>query len=110
MNAIHQAFLQALRASLLGQRTEPGLSPQQWQQFFHISQDHKVLPLVFEAVCACPTLQQTDPAFLQALRRQTKQQVVLQTLRTEEFLELNRRLHAAGVTPIVVKGLACRNL
>ena len=110
MNAIHQAFLQALRASLMGQQAEPRLSPQQWQQFFHISQDHKVLPLVFEAVCACPTLQQTDPAFLQALRRQTKQQVVLQTLRTGEFLELNRRLHAAGVTPIVVKGLACRNL
>ena len=110
MNATDQAFLQALRAALLGQRTEPALSPTQWQQLLNMSQAHKVLPLVFEAVCACPSLQQADPAYLQAVRRQAKQQVVMQTLRTEEFLALNRQLRAAGVTPIVVKGLVCRSL
>ena len=110
MNATEQAFLQALRAALLGQRAEPALSPTQWQQLLNMSQAHKVLPLVFEAVCICPSLQQADAAYLQAVRRQAKQQVVMQTLRTEEFLALNRRLRAAGVTPMVVKGLVCRSL
>ena len=34
----------------------------------------------------------------------------MQTMRTNEFLELNKKLHAAGVTPLVVKGIICRNL
>ena len=110
MNAVNQAFLQVLRAALLGQRADPELSPPEWQQLLNIAETHKVLPLVFEAVCACPSLQKAAPAFLQSVRRQAKQQVVLQTLRTDEFLALNRKLRAAGVTPVVVKGLVCRSL
>lgn len=34
----------------------------------------------------------------------------MQTMRTNEFLELNKKLHAAGVRPLVVKGIICRNL
>jgi hypothetical protein len=36
--------------------------------------------------------------------------VVLQTLRTGDFLELNDQLQAAGATPLVVKGVVCRSL
>ena len=110
MDAVNQAFLQILRAALLGQPAEPELSPPEWQQLLNMSQTHKVLPLVFEAVCACPSLQKAEPSYLQAVRRQAMQQVVLQTLRTEEFLALNSRLCSAGITPVVVKGLVCRSL
>lgn len=110
MDAVNQAFLQILRAALLGQPAEPELSPPEWQQLLNMSQTHKVLPLVFEAVCACPSLQKAEPSYLQAVRRQAMQQVVLQILRTDEFLALNRRLRSAGITPVVVKGLVCRSL
>ena len=43
-------------------------------------------------------------------KRQVMQQVMMQTMRTNEFLELNKNLHAAGVRPLVVKGIICRNL
>ena len=36
--------------------------------------------------------------------------MILQTLRTAEFLELWRALEEAGVTPLVVKGVVCRQL
>lgn len=35
---------------------------------------------------------------------------MMQTMRTNEFLELNKKLQAAGVRPLVVKGIICRNL
>ncbi len=38
------------------------------------------------------------------------QEVFLQTGKTREFLELYRRFRAAGVRPLVLKGLICRSL
>jgi hypothetical protein len=35
---------------------------------------------------------------------------MIQTIRTGEFLSLNRTLRAAGVKPLVIKGLICRQL
>ena len=43
MNAVNQAFLQVLRAALLGQRAETELSPPEWQQLLNIAETHKVL-------------------------------------------------------------------
>ena len=64
-----------------------------------------VLPLIFEAAHGLPGVNLPP-----ALKRQVMQQVISQTVRTSEFLDLNRNLRAAGVTPLVVKGIVCRNL
>ena len=43
-------------------------------------------------------------------KQQTLRQAVLQTRRTGAFLELYREMEAAGLHPLVVKGILCRSL
>lgn len=46
----------------------------------------------------------------QILKRQVIRQVMIQSRKTEEFLALYRKLTENGITPLVVKGLVCRNM
>ena len=70
--------------------------------------EHKVLPLIFEP--AYPLVARLDPALAAGAKRQVRLQVIVQTIRTAEFLELYRALEEAGATPLVVKGIVCRQL
>ena len=109
MTPVWDAFLTLLRAALGHAAAEPpALQPDQWRELFDLAREHKVLPLVFEP--ALPCLQQTAPAMAAGVKRQVRQQVILQTLRTAEFVELYRALEEAGATPLVVKGIVCRQL
>lgn len=108
----NQLFLQALKASLTDSKVtwDMEIQPSDWQALFQLAKIHKVIPMIFEAVYACPAAKKLDPAILRAYRGATMQQVMQQTIKTEEFLQLNRALQEAGITPLVVKGIICRNL
>ena len=110
MHAVTESFLALLRSGLRGLPAEQGpeLSAEQWRELFELARVHKVLPLVFEP--AYPALSQTDPALAASLKRQVRQQVIVQTLQTAEFLELYQSLAQSGITPLVVKGIVCRQL
>lgn len=112
MDRLDQYFLEALKAALCNQKVvwEGNLSPQEWNRLFQLAQIHSVLPLVYEAVYTCPASQRLEPAVLQLFKKQAIQTAVLQTLKTRDFLQLNQALQAAGLTPLVVKGLICRDL
>lgn len=112
MKTTMMTFLSILKAALRNEQADPDLeiSPDEWQKLFHMASIHKVLPLFYEAVYASPSLQRSEPPFLPAIKRQVRQQVLMQTMRTSEFLELNQVLQAAGIKPLVVKGIICRNL
>ena len=43
-------------------------------------------------------------------KRRIVQQVMIQTMKTSEFLQLYRFLAEAGIRPLVVKGIVCREL
>ena len=112
MEQINSIFLRVLAGALRGEKAEIAerLTPEQWQEILRRAQIHKVLPLVLDAVHGCPGIDCLDEAELGKYRRQARYQVMIQTLRTGEFLELNRALDAAGIRPLVVKGLVCRQL
>ncbi len=112
MERINELFLTALRAALRGERSllPEDLTLPEWQELLGMAEVHRLLPMIFEAVHASPVLQSLEGANLALTRRKVKQHVVLQTLRTGEFLELNAALRAAGATPLVVKGIVCRGL
>lgn len=112
MNTNETRFLHALKASLENQTVEwtDELSPQDWAALFRLADAHRVLPMVYEAVYRSPTAQQADPQQFRAIKRRTVQAVMLQTIRTSEFLRLSVYLAQAGVTPCVVKGIVCRSL
>ena len=111
MEKTNALFLAVLRHSLRGEKARIGeLTPDQWRALLQLARTHKVLPLFLEAVYDCPSFQSLDPMELAQLKRKIRQQVALQTLRTEEFLALNRHLRDRGIRPLVVKGLICRSL
>ena len=109
MEPVWDAFLKLLRTALGNSADSvPELTPEQWRELCALAWEHKVLPLVFEA--AYPMAAQADPALAAGMKRRVRQQVILQTLRTSEFLELYRALEEAGAAPVVVKGIVCRQL
>ena len=111
MNDTIFRFLQVLRSALRGEKVNmEDIGPEQWREILAMAEVHKVLPMVLDALQDCPGLQRLDGALLGAFRRQARHMVMMQTLRTGEFLALNRSLRAAGIKPLVVKGLICRQL
>ena len=112
MEHLNQYFLEALNAALRSQTVdwEAPLSDGEWSGLFQLARIHSVLPLIYEAVFRCPAAQRLDPALLRPYKEQAVQTAVLQTVRTRDFLRLEQGLKAGGVTPLVVKGLICREL
>ena len=85
------------------------ITANEWQALFHLARIHNVLPLFYEAIYEQPSLA-TEPMLLATAKQQVRRQVIMQSIRTNEFLQLNSRLLAAGIKPVVVKGIVCRNL
>lgn len=109
MEALHQHFLHILKTALLGgQLTESELTEAQLETLADLALQHKVLPLVCDAIHGLPGLSGTE--FLARLRKQSRQQIILQTRKSYDFLELYGKLRDSGVTPLVVKGIICRSL
>lgn len=108
MDATCKLFLEILKAVLQDQKPaiDRKIVPEEWQKLFYVAGMHKVTPLIFEAVYPLAK----DQPYLATVKRQVMQQVMMQTMRTAEFLELNKRLQEAGIRPLVVKGIVCREL
>ena len=110
MEALHRHFLYILKSALLGNQISEldPLTDKDWKELSALAVQHKVLPMVYDAVCGLPQLQGTP--FLDVLKKTIRQQVVLQAQKNHGFLTLYRALQEAGVTPLVIKGIICRNL
>lgn len=109
-------FLEALKASLKNEKVDwndkerPGMQLTDWQDMFRLADTHKVMPLIYEAVYSCPAAEKLEPDFLALFKKRTVREVMLQTIKTNEFLALNQHLREAGIRPLVVKGIICRSL
>ena len=108
MTPVQNAFLTLLRISLGGNEAPPELTAEQWANLFDLADAHKLMPMVFEVGYA--RIGRDAPDLAAAGKRRVRNQVILQTLRTSEFLALYRALEEAGATPLVVKGIVCRQL
>ena len=110
MERYELCFLNILRCALKGRplTAAAGLTEAEWDAVFRLADAHKVLPLVFEAVHALPELK--DSPLLSRRKPSVFRQVMVQTRKTAEFLDLLKALEAGGVHPLVVKGLVCRQL
>ena len=107
MDKSQRIFLSILRAAMEGGQFSPPdeLTAEERQTILKLAAEHKVLPLVLEA---CPALPEPDQ--LPTFKRQVRRQVILQSVRTGEFLALERKLREAGIDAIVTKGILCREL
>ena len=80
-----------------------------WPAIFTLSNQQKLLPLLFEAVRKAPTATENAPLFA-VTKQQVIGQVLNQTVRSAEFADLYHKLRSAGLHPIVVKGQLCSRL
>lgn len=103
-------FLSIIRAAIWGQGIqEPeGLTPRDCEALLTLAQDHRILPLFYEAVHTWDAFRHLPQA--EQTRQLVRQQVMAQTMRTAAFVQLNRQLLEAGLKPLVVKGIVCRSL
>lgn len=112
MKKEYTLFLQAVAAALENEQVDwdEEISREEWNAVMNLAEMHRVLPMVYQAVYACPAAQRADRPTMAYYRAGALQMVVAQTRKTAEFLPLLQSLHDAGVEPLVVKGITCRML
>ena len=105
MNQSQILFLDALKHALNHEKLNNiSVSSELWMDVFHIAQQQHVLPLIYDAVHQCE-----HGDYITHVKRNVLQQVMLQTQKTQEFLRLYQKMREQNLTPLVVKGLICRN-
>ena len=116
MERTEQLFVEAVSASLENRSVswrEP-LALNEWQRIFYLAESHHVLPMVYESTFRCDaakkTMQKEIRDLFQLYKRKTMSLVMLQTMKTQDFLELVDFLQEKGIQIITVKGIICREL
>lgn len=111
-SAVNERMLEALRCFLNGMKVtwEDGMSAGDWRSFFRLCQYHQILPMIYDTVYGCPAFAAFPQQEMQAVKGQVIRQVMVQSRKTEEFLLLYKKLLGEGLTPLVVKGIICRNM
>lgn len=111
-SAVNERMLEALRCFLNGMKVtwEDGMSADDWRSFFRLCQYHQILPMIYDIVYGCPAFAAFPQQEMQAVKGQVIRQVMVQSRKTEEFLLLYKKLLGEGLTPLVVKGIICRNM
>lgn len=87
---------------------DPGVNPAEWKTVMTLARGHNVFPLVFEKASECESFANLPEYTRYAMLAMTI--VAEQAKRTEAFLNVYRRLLNAGLHPIVLKGIVCRQL
>ena len=103
-----QILLDALKARLTGGYVPlESAEDEQIRDLFALAQNHKLLPMVYEAVAGQSSLH--DPRLL-PYKRQAVLQVMRQTQLSQAALSVYEHLHSCGLHPLILKGAVCRRL
>ena len=107
LTATERQFLHIAKAAVSG--GELPAENVDWPAVFTLANQQKLLPIVFEAVRKSPAAAE-NAALFAAVKQQVIAQVLHQTVRASEFAALYRKLRAAGLHPVMVKGQLCSRL
>lgn len=98
-----------LLGSAINEKQVPQLAaPVDWPGIFRLARAQNVHAIIFEVASEILDFQKI-PEY-EAYMHTAMAQIAGQIKRTEAFLKLYRALDAAGLHPIVMKGIACRQL
>ena len=116
MERAERLFVEAVSASLENKSVswrEP-LTLNEWQRIFYLAESHHVLAMVYETIFRCDAVKKTTQKeirnLLQMYKKRTMNLVMLQTIKTKEFLELVHFLQKNEIQVLTVKGIICREL
>lgn len=105
--ATERQFLHIAKAAVSG--GEIPAENVDWPAIFTLANQQKLVPILFEAVRKMPAAEE-NVALFAVTKQQVIGQVLNQTVRSAEFADLYRKLRAAGLHPVVVKGQLCSRL
>ena len=102
---INEVLLNCISAFLKGEKLTAELSNEQWLELMEKAAQQKVIAMVYE------TLGDVMPESIRRDCKSTALYAISVQLRTNaEFLSVYKELSAAGITPLVVKGIICRSV
>lgn len=107
MTEEEKMFLDIVKAAVSD--AECPLDVPDWAAVFALANEQKLLPFVFELARRSPAAKENETLFA-AAKQQVTSQVLAQTMRSEQFAALYRRLRDLSLHPIVVKGRICSRL
>ena len=74
------------------------------------AEEHKVLPLIFNAICHSPLLRNIDDQIVAHYQKKAIEEITRQIVQTNEFLVMLHDMQECNLDPVVTKGLVCREL
>ena len=94
----NRKFMEAVKCFLEGQKVqwEEDISEEEWENLFELSIQHQILPVFFDTVYSCPAFTSLSKEKVQWIKHQMFCQIIVQNRKTEEFLELYKRLLEAN--------------
>lgn len=90
--------------------TIDGLCAQDWEMIYEISQKQQLAPMIYQQIFSNESFQNSNPEFQQFWKMDTLNQAGNQARKSMLFLMLFDKMREKGLTPLVVKGIVCRDL
>ena len=81
-----------------------------WEKIYEISQKQQLSPLIYQQIFSNESFLQSDREFQMYWKMDTLNQAGNQARKSILFLMLFEKMRQHGLTPLVVKGIVCRNL
>ena len=105
-------FIDILRSAMTQTSCDmiEGLSTQDWEKIYDISQKQQLAPMIYQQIFSNESFQNSDPEFQQFWKRDTIDQAGNQARKSILFLMLFDKMRQNGLTPLIVKGIVCRDL
>lgn len=115
LTRIQSVFVECVKLSLDGRTLEqsslePSLSAEDYAELFRLSEEHSVLPMVYETIYGREDFKALPLEMQGTVRQRVMQSVMRQVQQTSEFLRVYQMMDAEGAAPLVVKGIICRAL
>ena len=86
------------------------LDTKDWEMIYDISEKQQLAPMIYQQIFSNESFQHSDPEFQQFWKMDTIKQAGNQARKSILFLMLFDKMWQNGLTPLVVKGIVCRDL
>ena len=111
MNKDIKCFLYLLKSSLYTIEENKTINEDiDWKKIYRISEIHKTIPMIYEAVNKTNALENIDDNLKQYWRKTTLSMTINQVIKSDKFLKIYKEFNEADIDVLVFKGIICRQL
>ena len=112
MKVQEQALLTAFRQILAVDDTftDPELDASQWDEMLSLASQQEILPMILDGATKVLSYREVPKERRSQFQMEAFRLFSSQVRRTNEFLTLVLHMQAAGLDPVVLKGIVCRSL